>query len=250
MLLQDRLYDRPLTNAATLTSCRWLGETDLPRGGQWRRTFAAAEVWRDAVTRLCSVLVTLTASILVLSACASNAPPLVGGITSASDYIIGPGDTVNVYVYRAPELSVDVPVRPDGRISTPLVPDVIALGKTPSQLSATIQQALGKYIKDPNVTVMVTSFAGPPDRQIRVIGEVAQPLAMPYRVQLSLLDVVIATKGLTRFAAGNRAVVVRQEPGGPRTYNVRLDDLLKDGDVSQNVLMQPGDTLFVPQAWF
>jgi polysaccharide export outer membrane protein len=127
---------------------------------------------------------------------------------------------------------------------------VIALGKTPSQLSATIQQALGKYIKDPNVTVMVTSFAGPPDRQIRVIGEVAQPLAMPYRVQLSLLDVVIATKGLTRFAAGNRAVVVRQEPGGPRTYNVRLDDLLKDGDVSQNVLMQPGDTLFVPQAWF
>src|SRR5262249_19523191 len=150
---------------------------------------------RDAVLRLCSALIILSGLMVILSACAPNPPPLVGGTGSTSEYIIGAGDTVNVFIYRVPELSVDVPVRPDGRISTPLVPDIMALGKTPSQLSASIQQELRKYIKDPNVTVMVTSFAGPPDRQIRAIGEVAQPLAMPYRVQLSLLDVVIATKG-------------------------------------------------------
>ena len=141
-------------------------------------------------------------------------------------------------------------MRPDGLISTPLVPDVIALGKTPTQLAKDIEDRLKKYIKDPNVTIMVTSFTGPPLRQIRAIGEVAQPLAIPYHVELSLLDVMIATKGLTRFAAGNRALIVRQEPAGPRTYNVRLDDLLKDGDVTQNVPMQPGDTLYVPQSWF
>jgi polysaccharide biosynthesis/export protein len=109
---------------------------------------------------------------------------------------------------------------------------------------------LKKYVKEPTVTVMVTGFVGPPDQQVRVIGEVAQPLALPYKAQLSLLDVMIATKGLTKFAAGNRAVIVRLEPDGQRTYNVRLDDLLKDGDVSQNVAMKPGDTLFVPQAYF
>ena len=186
----------------------------------------------------------------MLAAC-TRAPSLVGAPPIPEpQYLIGPGDAVNVFIYRVPELSVEVPVRPDGLISTPLVPDTVALGKTPSQLAADIENRLKKYIKDPNVTIMVTSFAGPPDLRIRVIGEVAQPLEMPYHVQLSLLDVMIATKGLTRFAAGNRSVIVRREPGGPRTYNVRLDDMLKDGDVSQNVSMQPGDTLFVPQSWF
>jgi len=185
------------------------------------------------------------------AACTPSAPPLVGVPPGPeSQYIIGPGDAVNIFIYRVPELSVEVPVRPDGLISTPLVPDVIALGKTPTQLARDIEDRLKKYIKDPNVTIMVTSFAGPPLRQIRAIGEVAQPLAIPYHVELSLLDVIIATKGLTRFAAGNRALIVRQEPAGPRTYNVRLDDLLKDGDVTQNVPMQPGDTLYVPQSWF
>ena len=188
---------------------------------------------------------------LVLASCAPVGPTLIGQPPQGlGQYIIGPGDTLNVFVYRAPELSADVPVRPDGRISTPLVADVVALGKTPTELSMVIQDELKKYVKEPNVTVMVTSFAGPPDRQVRIIGEVAQPLAMPYRAQLSLLDLMIASKGLTKFAAGNRAVIVRQAPDGPRSYNVRLDDLLKDGDVSQNVAMAPGDTLFVPQAWF
>ena len=125
-----------------------------------------------------------------------------------------------------------------------------ALGRTPSQLARAIEAELGKYVKEPTVTVMVTGFVGPPDRQIRVIGEVAQPSALPYRAQLSILDVMIAVKGLTKFAAGNRAVIVRQEPEGARSYNVRLDDLLKDGDVTQNVSLQPGDILFVPQSWF
>ena len=188
---------------------------------------------------------------LFAAGCTPSAPPLVGVPPGPeSQYIIGPGDAVNIFIYRVPELSVEVPVRPDGLISTPLVPDVIALGKTPTQLARDIEDRLKKYIKDPNVTIMVTSFAGPPLRQIRAIGEVAQPLAIPYHVELSLLDVMIATKGLTRFAAGNRALIVRQEPAGPRTYNVRLDDLLKDGDVTQNVPMQPGDTLYVPQSWF
>jgi len=188
---------------------------------------------------------------LFAAGCTPTAPPLVGVPPGPeSQYIIGPGDAVNIFIYRVPELSVEVPVQPDGLISTPLVPDVIALGKTPTQLARDIEDRLKKYIKDPNVTIMVTSFTGPPLRQIRAIGEVAQPLAIPYHVELSLLDVMIATKGLTRFAAGNRALIVRQEPAGPRTYNVRLDDLLKDGDVTQNVPMQPGDTLYVPQSWF
>jgi polysaccharide biosynthesis/export protein len=188
---------------------------------------------------------------VVLLACTPYGPSLVDEETGrASQYIIGPGDVVNVFVYRSPELSAEVPVRPDGRVSTPLAPDVAALGKTPSQLAKAIETELQKYVKEPNVTVMVTGFVGPASRQVRVIGEVAQPLALPYKEDLHLLDVMIATKGLTRFAAGNRAVLVRQEPEGMRSYNVRLDDLLKDGDISQNVPMQPGDTLFVPQAWF
>lgn len=188
---------------------------------------------------------------LMLIGCEPLPPSLVDEVAETDNaYLIGPGDTVNVFVYRSPELSAEVPVRPDGRISTPLAPDVVALGKTPTELAAAIENELKKFVKEPTVTVMVTSFVGPADRQIRVIGEVAQPISLPYKAELSVLDVVIATKGLTKFADGNRAVIVRQEPGGARTYNVRLDDLIKEGDVSQNVRMQPGDTLFVPQALF
>ena len=196
-------------------------------------------------------LSSLTVLAIFLAACTPLPPTLVDEpLPRGSNYLIGPGDTVNVFVYRSPELSAEVPVRPDGRISTPLAPDVPALGKTPSQLATAIEHELQKYVKEPTVTVMVTSFVGPADRQVRVIGEVAQPLALPYKAELSVLDLVIASKGLTKFAAGNRAVIVRQEPDGPRSYNVRLEDLVKDGDITQNVPVQPGDTLFVPQAWF
>lgn len=187
---------------------------------------------------------------LLLGACVGSPLPPPADVSSTPDYIIGPGDNINVFIYRVPELSVEVPVRPDGRISTPLVPDIMALGKTASQLSDTIRRQLTKYVKDPIVTVMVTNFKGPLDQEIRVIGEVAQPLAIPYQAQMSLLDVIILSKGLTRFAAGNRAVIVRQGSDGPKTFNIRLDDLTKDGDISQNVPLQPGDTIFVPQSWF
>ena len=193
----------------------------------------------------------LAAMAVGVSGCADTYPELAAGSAgNSSEYIIGPEDMVNVFVYRAPELSVQTPVRPDGRISTPLSPDVVALGKTPSQLARDIEGRLKKYVQEPNVTVMVNGFRGPPNRAIRVVGEVGQITAIPYHADLSLLDVIIASKGLTRFAAGNRTLVVRNGPGGPVTYRVRLDDLIKEGDVSQNIAMQPGDTVVVPQAWF
>jgi polysaccharide export outer membrane protein len=184
-------------------------------------------------------------------ACRAPGPSLVGvQPLGTGEYIIGPGDDLNVFVYRAPELSAIVPVRPDGHISTPLAADITAAGRTPTQLAQALEARLRQYVKEPTVTIMVTGFVGPSDRQVRVIGEVAEPLEVPYRNGMTVLDLMIAAKGLTPFAAGNRALIVRQEPGGPKKFSVRLSDLLKDGDISQNVAMQPGDTVFVPQAWF
>ncbi len=170
---------------------------------------------------------------------------------AGNQYVIGPGDILSIFVYEAPPLSVtELPVRPDGRISVPLVPDVVAAGKTPTQLGADIAASLKKYVQDPNVTVMVRSFQGPLDRQVRVIGEATDPQAIPYRENMSLLDVMIATKGLTKFAAGNRAVIVRRDGGAERRIHVHLSDLIKDGDITQNVQMRPGDTLIIPQSFF
>jgi polysaccharide export outer membrane protein len=168
------------------------------------------------------------------------------------DYIIGPGDTLSIFVYQAADLSVTaLPVRPDGRISVPLVPDMMAAGKTPTQLGEDIAEKLRKYVKDPTVTVMMHSFVGPFDRQVRVIGEAADPMAIPYRDHLTVLDVMIEAKGLTKYAAGNRSVIVRRLPDGKQeAIHVKLDRLLKDGDIAQNVEMQPGDTLIIPQSWF
>lgn len=167
-------------------------------------------------------------------------------------YVVGPGDTLSVFVYRSPELSVpDLPVRPDGRISVPLIEDIVAAGKTPTQLAREIESRLKKYVKDPSVTVIVRGFVGPLDRQVKVIGEATEPVALPYRDHMTVLDVMIATKGLTKFAAGNSAVIIRREPGGKQAkIPVRLNDLVKDGDISQNVEMAPGDTLIIPQTWF
>ncbi len=174
----------------------------------------------------------------------SRSPPPIVESSAAKvpdDYIIGSGDSLSIFVYRNPDLSEGgVAVRPDGRISTPLIEDIVAAGKTPT-----------KYIQDPNVTVIVRGFIGPPDRQVRVIGEATDPIAIPYRDHMTLLDVMIATKGLTKYAAGNRAVIVRTDGVGKRqTIKVRLSDLIKDGDISQNIEMTPGDTLIVPQSWF
>ena len=176
--------------------------------------------------------------------------PIEGGDVSTPDYIIGANDNVNVFIWRNPELSQGLPVRPDGKISTPLIEDMQAAGKTPTQLARDLEKELKKYVQDPIVTVIVTGFVGPFNQQIRVIGEAANPAAIPYRERMTVLDVMIAVGGLTQFAAGNRAVVVREIDGKPRSLRVRLDDLVKDGDVSANVALLPGDVLIIPQSWF
>ena len=175
-----------------------------------------------------------------------------GDPANSDEYIIGAGDQLSVFVYRNPDLSEGgVAVRPDGRISTPLIEDIVAAGKKPKELARELEQKLAKFIQDPNVTVIVRSFVGPPDRQVRVIGEATEPTAIPYRDHMTLLDVMIATKGLTKYASGNRAVIVRTDPDGKRrSIGVKLSNLIKDGDISQNLEMQPGDTLIIPQSWF
>ena len=186
-------------------------------------------------------------SATVADGAATATPP----VETTGQYVIGPGDVLSIFVYEAPPLSVsDLPVRPDGRISVPLVPDVIAAGKTPSQLGAEISSKLKKYVNDPNVTVMVHNFQGPADQQVRVIGEATDPQAIPYRANMSVLDVMIATKGLTKFAAGNRAVILRHIGGKEERIPVHLSDLIKDGDIRDNVTMKPGDTLIIPQSYF
>lgn len=164
-------------------------------------------------------------------------------------YVVGPGDEVSIIVWRNPELSLSVPVRPDGLITTPLVEDLPAAGKDPTTLARDIETALGKYIRDPVVTVIVTGFVGPYSEQIRVIGEAAKPQTLPYRQNMTLLDVMIAVGGLTDFADGNAAVLLRTGEGG-KQYTVRLKDLVKRGDVTANADVKPGDVLIIPQSWF
>jgi polysaccharide biosynthesis/export protein len=200
--------------------------------------------------RRIGVFVAAGALAALVAGCQTAPPPApVAAATPDFDYHIGPLDTVNVIVWRNPELSMSVPVRPDGKITTPLVDDLPALGKTPTQLQRDMEKALVKYIRDPVVTVVVTSFAGPASEQIRVIGEATKPQVLPYRSQMTVLDVMIAVGGLTDFADGNGARIVRSADGG-KLYSVRLRDLVKRGDISANVDMRPGDILIIPQSWF
>jgi len=193
----------------------------------------------------------LVASVLVLGGCATaNAPVAEPRPRLDTPYLVGAGDTLNVLVWRSPELSMAVPVRPDGKITTPLVEDLQASGKTTTQIAREIEQVLSRYIQNPVVTVVVTSFAVPYSQQVRVIGEAARPQALTYRENMTLLDVMIAVGGITPFAAGNRASILRTE--GSKTYQFRvlLTDLLRDGNVSANVEMRPGDVVIIPQSFF
>ena len=190
---------------------------------------------------------------LLLAACSSSEtlPPASSLPPAPSpDYVIGPLDNLTIFVRRNPELTQSIPVRPDGRVSVPLIEDLQAAGKTPTQLARDIEQQLTKFIQDPIVTVMVTAFVGPYERQIRVVGEASHPQAIPYRDNMTLLDVMIAVGGLTQFADGNRATLVRNVNGRETQYRVRIDDLIKDGDVKANVQLLPGDVLIVPQSWY
>ena len=186
-----------------------------------------------------------------LAGCASNSSPAAPAAAATADYnyLVGPGDTLNIIVWRNPELSLSVPVRPDGKLSTPLVDELFVQGKTSIDIARDVEKALSKVVRDPVVTVIVTSFVGPYSEQIRVVGEAAKPQALPYKLQMTLLDVMIAVGGLTDFADGNAASITRAAEGGKR-YSVRLKDLIKRGDISANTEMKPGDILIIPQGWF
>jgi polysaccharide export outer membrane protein len=197
----------------------------------------------------------LVVAVLLLAACGTNqintlnAQNATKSVANQS-YLIGAGDALNVFVWGNEDLSAEVTVRPDGKIATPLVEDVVASGKTPVQLARDMEQQLAQYIKNPVVTVMVQQFVGSYGQQIRIIGEAAEPRAIPYNEDITLLDVMIAVGGLTEFASGNDASIVRTVNGKQQQYRVRLDDLVKQGDISANVNMQPGDILIIPESWF
>lgn len=193
----------------------------------------------------------LLAGIVFSAGCAQQAPlPLAVTSAANTDYLIGPGDSLQVFVWRNPEVSTSIAVRPDGKISTPLVEDLVAAGKTPTQLARDVERELANYLKEPLVTIMVSGFIGPYSQQIRVLGEAGSPQVLSYREKMSLLDVMIAVGGLTEFAAGNKASVVRNVKGQQQQFNVRLDDLIREGDISANVPMLPGDILIIPESWF
>lgn len=202
------------------------------------------------------------AVLALLSGCASRPRAPESAATPDYNYIIGPGDTINIIVWRNPELSMSVPVRPDGKITTPLVEDLPAMGKDSSTLARDIEKVLSKYIRDPVVTVVVTAFVGPYSEQIRVLGEVgggggnagagggrSGGTTLAYKQKMTLLDVMIVVGGLTDFADGNSAYIVRASENN-KQYGVKLNDLMKRGDISANVEMKPGDILIVPQSWF
>lgn len=191
--------------------------------------------------------------LLYLAGCAARYPAATEEARTVEEtpiYVIGSGDSLNIFVWRNPELSATTTVRPDGRITTPLIEDVQASGKTSTQLARDMEKELATYIKNPVVTVMVGGFKGPFDQQIRVVGQAAQPQALPFMDGMTVLDVMIAVGGITQYASGNRATIVRNTDGNPQQFRVRLSDLLNAGDISANVRMLPGDILIIPEAWF
>lgn len=187
---------------------------------------------------------------LVIAGCSSSLPPPPSGNSAQAEYKIGAGDTLQIFVWQNSQLSTTVPVRPDGKISLPLINDMQAAGKTPTELSSDIQAGLKKYVNDPLVTVIVSNFVGTYSQQVRVVGEAARPQSLPYRQSMSVLDAMIAVGGLTQYAAGDRATLVRTVNGKQQSYRLHLDDLLKDGDMSANVPLEPGDVIIIPQTYF
>ena len=198
-----------------------------------------------------TVVLWMLVALLRLPAIASEAPPVAPAPDAGvpADYRIGPGDTLKVYVFQNEELSATVPVRPDGKISTPLVEDMIAVGKSPSQLARDIEKSLAEYVKAPKVNVVVM-VAVSVFSQVKIIGQVKTPQALPYRDGMTVLDAVLAVGGLGQFAAGNRAHIVRTENGKQIEIKVKLDALVNSGDMKQNLLLKPGDVLVVPETRF
>ncbi|MDP5132014.1 MAG: polysaccharide export protein [Paraglaciecola sp.] len=196
-------------------------------------------------------------SALVLSGCAQHSTlpraTVQNTVTTSVDnyqYLIGPDDSLTIFVWRNPELSGSFIVRPDGKISTSLVEDVEVSGRTPTQLAREMEQILSKYIRDPVVTISVNNFVGPYSEQVRVIGQATNPQAINYRQYMTLLDLMVAVGGLTEFAAGNNAKLVRTSNGSQRTFELKLDELIREGNIAANVDILPGDIIIIPEAWF
>lgn len=214
--------------------------------------------WGAAVMRSVAVVV-LMGMLAAAPVCAAGkdrelppAPFVPSGGQAGEDYTIGPLDALTVFVWRNPELGAQVEVRPDGRITLPLINDMVAVGKTSSQLADDIKVALSTYIKDPIVSVIVNHFSGTLAQQIRIVGAASKPATISYRSDMTLLDAMIAVGGLSEFAAGNRAKLIRYESatGKQVEYKLRIDSLLKKGDIKANVKLQPGDVIIIPESTF
>jgi polysaccharide export outer membrane protein len=210
--------------------------------------------------RLSRLLVGSALVSMAVSGCAGNSsgPQLPAASFVAmqegpgEEYVIGPLDELTVFVWRNPELGASVQVRPDGRITTPLITDMPAVGKTPSMLAEDLKLQLSQYIQDPLVSVIINKFAGTFSQQVRVVGATAKPASLPYRANMTLLDAMIAVGGLSEFAAGNRARLIRfdKERGAQKEFALRLGDLLRKGDSRANVMLMPGDVIIIPESMF
>lgn len=201
----------------------------------------------------CLALPGVLMATLILSACSSS--PETVPLTERFDppdynYIIGPGDRLEIFVWGQQELSSSSIVRPDGKVTTRLVEDMEASGRTPTELARQIEETYAEYVRDPIVSVIVQGFVGVPEQRVSVIGEATEPRTVPFSRHMTLLDLMVAVGGMTEFAAGNRSVLVRAEDGQYRSYGLRLDDLLRDGDISANMALRPGDIVIITESWF
>lgn len=200
-------------------------------------------------------LLLVTSGLLFLAGCQSNQvsqelPTASGDAEYSTRYKIAPGDTLQVFVWRNPEVSTSVTVRPDGLMNAPLLEEVPAAGKTPQELARDVEKHLATYLRDPLVTIIASKFQGTYKEKIRVVGEAAEPKSILYRDSMTMLDLIIEVGGITEFADGNKTIVVRSDESGQQQYQVRVDDLIRDGDISANIDMKPGDIVIIPEAWF
>lgn len=210
-------------------------------------TFTEISGARGRVAQACTALLVLT-----LAACSSHPSVPAAERSDMLDYnyVIGAGDTMEIFVWGNPELTTTGIVRPDGKFTTRLVEDLQASGRTSTELARDIEKAYGDYVRQPVVSVILNGFVGVPEQQVRVVGEAATPSSVPYRQHMTLLDLMIAVGGVTEFAAGNKSVLVRTHGGQQGSYGLRLDDLLKKGDISANMALKPGDIVIISESWF
>lgn len=196
----------------------------------------------------------LAALALTLGGCSSNPYPPVPEpdriLEPDYEYLVGPGDGMEIFVWGNEELTTGAVVRPDGKMTTRLVEDLVASGKTSTQLARDVETAYAEYVRQPVVSVIVNGFSGVPEQQVRVVGEATSPTGIPYRMHMTLLDLMINVGGMTEYAAGNKSVLIRMEDGQQISYGLRLDDLIKDGDISANLTLMPGDIIIISESWF